>query len=490
MSSRKLLILGLDGLDRKFIDRNREELPNFDSIYDQTGFLESTLPPITVPAWACSLTGKLPEKLERFDFQTIEFEDYDFGPQPWNWEREEFWSYMSGKSVVIDVPGGTLGDLQGWKIGGLFSVSGSSGYPEGLGAEIKSDIGNFEIEGLENYDSEKKRREKAFEFFEKRRKLLYWFLDNKDADVYFPVFRLPDTMMHHCSKDEQMLHAYQKCDEMLGDLMERDDLDIVMVSDHGAVKATRRFSVNTWLKEKDYLNTRDIRDSGTSGYLEKAGDKLRSLALDVAELGERFGFRDYLVRANELYKNVAGEAFVSTELDLDSVDFEDTEAFSYMTGVCGYAGIWVNDDRFLTPAVEDRQSKKEEIKKEMEKHELVQEVLLNEEAFEIDVETFPDLVVVLKDKVKADTDLKPSVTGKISTYMHRKQGFLGVYGNSFEMKEDKAGLIDLAPTVLHYLGEDILSEIDGRVMDVFSEESEPGKKEPSYIEDDIADLDF
>ncbi len=471
----KLLILGLDGLDPYFVEEHREELPHLAG----GSVLESTLPPITVPAWASSFTGRKPEKLDRFDFQVIDFDSYDFTPEPHTgFFGKEFWSYMDGKAAIADVPGADLREIDGWMMAGLFDVSEDSSHPPELVNEMEEELGDIQIEGLENYDTEKERREAAFSFFERRKDMLYWLLDSRDADVYFTVFRLPDTMMHHCSNDRQMLEAYKKCDEMVSELKERD-VDMLVVSDHGAVKATRRFSVNTWLQENGFLE-------------QKAGEnrsRLKNLALRAAEFAERFGFRDYLVWANERYRDVAGEEFVDRNLDLDTVDWSRTEAFSYMTGVCRYSGIWVNDDRFSNGAVEDREAKKQEIKQEMEKHELVERVLTKEEAFAVDAETFPDLVAVLGGKVKNDSDIKPSVTGKISSYMHRRDGYIATHGDVFSDVES-AELIDLAPTVLHYFGNAVPEEMDGDVLGIFAEGSEPGKREPERFSGEVEDLDF
>lgn len=478
MAGNRLLVLGLDGLDPYFVDRHSQELPNLAGL--DCGILESTLPPITAPAWMSSFTGKLPERLDRFDFQAVDFEEYDFRPvDETRYWGQEFWSFTDRKVAVADVPGATVHEIDGWMVGGIFDVSEDDTYPPGLAEELSSAVGRFKVEGLENAP-ESERREKAFEFFERRRETLEWLLDNRDAAVYFPVFRLPDTMMHHGSSEEDLLAAYRRCDKMLQSLKQRD-LDIMVVSDHGAVKATRRFSVNSWLRENGFLEV--------SGDGSGPGEKLRSMVLRVAELAERLGLRDYLVRANKLYGRVAGEEFVGTNLDLGDVDFGETEAFSYMTGVCRYSGIWINDGRFPRGNVEDRQEKKEEVRRGLENHELVEEVLTKEEAFEADAETFPDLVAVLEQRVKNDSDLKPSVSGKISSYMHRKQGFIGLHGDVFELGEGERDLVDLAPTVLHYLGAAIPREMDGGVMDVFADGSEPGRREPEISSREVADLD-
>ncbi|MFB6203658.1 MAG: alkaline phosphatase family protein [Candidatus Nanohaloarchaea archaeon] len=479
----KIAILGLDGLDRYFVEDRLEDLGAFRELMeeDRTGFLESTLPPITAPAWACSFTGKRPERLDRFDFQVLDFDTYEFDPvSDSEYWYQEFWHFMDGRAAIADVPGFEIRDIDGWAVQGLFDMTEETTYPPELAGEMSEDLDDFLIEGLESFSSEEDRRDAAFEFFEKRRKVLDWLIDNKDADVYFQVFRLPDTMMHHCDNDDQMLEAYRRCDEYVGELMDRDDVNLIVLSDHGAVKATRRFSVNTWLKENGYLEQREGEERSA----------LKDLAFEVAEFAERFGLRDYVVRANELWKSFTGENFVERNLELDSVDWENTQAFSYMTGVCAYSGIWINDQRFAEPGTDDREEVKQSIRDEMSDHPLVEEVLTKEEAFEEQPEKFPDLVAVLKDKVKNDSDIKPDVTGKISSYMHRKQGFIGVHGPDLEMNEDDAELIDLAPTVLHYFGEEIPDDMDGKVMDIFAGGSGPAEREPERESSEVADLDI
>jgi predicted AlkP superfamily phosphohydrolase/phosphomutase len=475
----EILVLGLDGLDGNLVNSFSENLQYLDGI--SRNQFESILPPITNPAWPCSFTGKRPERFDRFDFQSIDHGKYDFTPRKNDvYSPDGFWNFTDSKVVMSDVPGMDVQEIDGCVVGGLFDVSEESTYPSTLSSEMQEELGDYQVEPLTNYDSEEDRRDMAFEFFEKRKRVLNYLLENKDADVYFQVFRLPDTMMHHSDNDEQMRKAYRKCDEYLGELMERDDLSIIVVSDHGAVKATKRFSINTWLKKNGYLKQ---KEGSEKSFFEK-------LAFKVGEVAERAGFRDYLVWLNEKYSEYRGEAFVQGNLALDSVEWRNTEAFSYMTGVCGYAGIWINDDRFPNPAVDDRQAKKEEIKEELEKHELVDEVMLKEKAFVEDAESFPDLVVDFAHKVKNDSDIKPDVTGKISSYMHRKEGFLGVHGPDLELNEENGELIDLAPTILHYLGEEIPEEMDGKVMDIFDDDSEPGQRDPEYTSSDIAGIDI
>ncbi|MFB6193362.1 MAG: alkaline phosphatase family protein [Candidatus Nanohaloarchaea archaeon] len=155
----ELIVLGLDGLDRSFIQEKSEELNYFSFLTKKTTSLESTLPPITIPAWASGFTGQKPESLNRFDFQVIEFEEYSFSFHPPKTRYQEFWSYIDGKAVVSDIPGFPIRDIEGYAVGGIFNVGEKQTCPHDLYDEIVADIGDFEIEGLENYNSEKKRRE-------------------------------------------------------------------------------------------------------------------------------------------------------------------------------------------------------------------------------------------------------------------------------------------------------------------------------------------
>ena len=486
MSDKNLLLLGLDGLDIYFIERNSDELPHLSEMVEsgQAGELDSVLPPVTMPAWGCSASGRRPESVGHFDMHILDSDEgglkYDFVSSGSRmFPGLGFWNYSDSRMAILDVPCAPVEKLNGYMMGGPFNVSGSKTFPEGLADEIEKNVGDVD---LDLGGSEEATREKAFRKFEKRRENLNYFLDNKDADVYFYVFRVTDTLMHHCSSDEQLLKSYKICDEYLGELEERP-LDIIVLSDHGAVKTTESYSINTWFRDNGYLEM-ESSDSGKAPLwkrpLLKAGQKALKL-----------GFKDQMIWLNDRYQSLTGEEFRDTSnFDLDSVDWESTEAFSYMIATCRYAGVWVNDDRFPEPAVEDREEKKKELKKEIEEIDYVEKVLLKEEAFIVDAATFPDLVIVYEEGIEQDNQLRSTPVSEINTYMHRKEGFIGLHGDMFDYGEKDADLIDIAPTVLHYLGDDVPDEMDGKVMDIFAEGSEPEERKVESYSEDVSGLDF
>lgn len=143
--------------------------------------------------------------------------------------------------------------------------------------------------------------------------------------------------------------------------------------------------------------------------------------LKVGEKALQLGFKYQMVWLNDKYESLTGREFKSTgKIDLDSIDWGKTEAFSYTIATCRYAGVWINDDRFPEGILEDRQAKKEELKDEIENIDLVEEVVLKEDAFIKNVHTFLDLVIVYKEGIEQDSQLRDTTVSEIKTFMHRK----------------------------------------------------------------------
>ena len=69
-SGRGMIILGIDGMDPKFLERHWDELPNLDRLRRQGGFkpLATTIPPQSPVAWSSVITGLDPGGHGIFDF--------------------------------------------------------------------------------------------------------------------------------------------------------------------------------------------------------------------------------------------------------------------------------------------------------------------------------------------------------------------------------------------------------------------------------------
>ncbi|HEX7586821.1 MAG TPA: alkaline phosphatase family protein, partial [Anaerolineae bacterium] len=79
-SKKRVLILGLDcGEPSLVFDKFRDEMPNLKRLAGAGvwGQLESVTPPITVPAWMCSMTSKDPGQLGVYGFRNRADHSYE-----------------------------------------------------------------------------------------------------------------------------------------------------------------------------------------------------------------------------------------------------------------------------------------------------------------------------------------------------------------------------------------------------------------------------
>jgi len=70
----QVVIFGIDGASPKLIERWQDELPNLRRIMKGGvyGELESTVPPVTCPAWPCMFTRRNPGKIGMYGFISVD----------------------------------------------------------------------------------------------------------------------------------------------------------------------------------------------------------------------------------------------------------------------------------------------------------------------------------------------------------------------------------------------------------------------------------
>jgi predicted AlkP superfamily phosphohydrolase/phosphomutase len=69
-SARKVIVLGVDGMDPGFVERHWDDLPNLNRLRQRDSFsrLQTTTPPQSPVAWSAFMTGLSPDKTGIFDF--------------------------------------------------------------------------------------------------------------------------------------------------------------------------------------------------------------------------------------------------------------------------------------------------------------------------------------------------------------------------------------------------------------------------------------
>jgi predicted AlkP superfamily phosphohydrolase/phosphomutase len=308
----KVIVLGLDGADWKIIDHMIEmgKMPTLASIKQNGawGPLNSTIPPITCPAWLVFGTGKNPGKLGVYYF--LVREGHGYHTVPFYFEHDvsgdNFWDLLSmnGFNVgIVNVP--TVHKphrINGFIVAGFMSKSrkrwlgegegDALTYPEDLGREISDNVGEYNIdfpkttspkahlltleEEIEDYEEVALQRAKALEYLMKEKEWDLMVVDIMATD------RIGHSMAQiispsggkYVTKQAQDLRTrieefYSNIDSIVGRIKKSagEDAYIFIISDHGMGPQKGKFAVNDWLMKNGFLHLR------SQGKQEAVNDK-------------------------------------------------------------------------------------------------------------------------------------------------------------------------------------------------------------------------
>ncbi len=487
-TTQRAFVLGLDGVPWDLLSEwvDDGELPNFARLSEEgvAGPLESTTPATTPLAWPSIATGVQPDKhgiyawrslSEAYNHQMYTGSDVD---RPFLWD-------MLSPSIVGNVPMTyPADDIDGEMVAGLMTPEMEEGFtsPDSLREEIQERVPDYDI-GLywEDYDGASERFQQDLQsMVEGRRELMRLLMEREEWRLFFFVYTAPDRLQHLVWDESVLLDHYRYLDEIVGEAMdyvEERDATLYVVSDHGFGPVSTYVAPNRVLADEGFLVARE--ESGTRSTFEELG-LTRSTVLDALE---RVGIDqgtlvEHLPRS--LIDTVAEQ--IPGDNVLYDVDFTETTAFAH-----GEGSVYVNrTDRFEQGQVppEDVPEVKEAVAETLRgitdpaTGEPVLEVRDGDELFPTDPDS-PDLVVEGLDGYEValswrDRDVL-SDAGRMAAG-HRPEGVLFAWGDDVAAgaTPDDATVFDLAPTVLHGVGEPVPETADGRVLDeIFAPDSDP-----------------
>lgn len=469
--TKKLLLFGLDGGTLDIIQKMGKEgkLPTFEKLMKNGvyGKLESTIPPITTPAWASMFTGLNPGNLGRVDRFGLN-EKYKEDLKPIDWRGLFFWDFLSErgfKTGIVNAPG----IRKIYRING-FMLSGFSKddkiYPE-----------DFQIE-REKIPSYKAKRtseivKTLLTNLEKKEKVVPQLLQ-KDWDLLTLVLKEPDSITHFVDKWPKVKEVYKKVDEILSRILdETEDCNILIASDHGIKKVQRRIYINILLEKMDFLS----KGGGISkGILSKTEEFLRK------KLGSSF----LKTLASSLPFVKAQQ--VREAMGLERIQKNKTKIFGYGARAGSYPRLWINSKkRFEKGIVEENQintvkndfiEKVENLKKEENP---IEEIYEGPQVYEgKKARWIPDLIVRLENDCIEDYKLASKVSEKDEGFGHALKGVFMAYGPDIKTTGEELknlSIYDIAPTILHAFDVSVPKKMDGKVLkEIFKEKSEPAKK--------------
>jgi len=281
-AGQKVLVIGLDCLTPQLVfDWWRDDLPNLRRLMDQGvyGELESTIPPITVPAWTCMLSGKDPGELGFYGFRNRADHSYDQMSIATSRavKVDRVWNVLDrvGKrSILVGVPQTyPPSPLNGEMITCFLtpSIRSQYTYPPELRDEIAAVVGEYMLD-VSNFRTEDKDwlLRQIYLMTEKRFRLARHLLRTRPWDFFMLVEMGPDRLYHGFWKYFDPAHPkyqpgspfehavkeyHQYLDREIGELLTLldDEVAVLVVSDHGAQAMQGGIGINEWLMREGYL---------------------------------------------------------------------------------------------------------------------------------------------------------------------------------------------------------------------------------------------
>ena len=519
---RKVLVIGLDGVGFDFIKDwlEQEKLPTIAKLMERGvyGDLQSTIPPITPPAWASFMTGMNPGKHGIYDFVIVKRKksgDYEYSlVNSKNIKGKCIWDFLTAKkkkSIVLNVPL----TYPPWEINGIM-ISGylspptkNYAYPNDVVRELEKNIGEYIIFPDENILNNPGRKlKKLLKIIEKRKEAAIYLMKNYEYDFFMVEFQMTDTICHLLKDRGKILEVYQKVDESIAEILEHTDAqrtNVIIISDHGMTPVKKTIRINRWLYnlglyrtkkglQKEYITHTTIMKSNYHAKKQLRKEILLNLFSNVGITVEKINYYLSLLRIDFL-KRLFPKS-ITHYLPRITIDWRNTKAYLFSQHAY-WMGISINlkgreAEGIVEPGEEyeklrnyiirelynlrDPETGEKVIEKALKKEEVYSGPYLNKA---------PDILVLTKNQEYISD---PSPYGDIFSknsneiHAHKMNGIFIAYGPDIKRGQIKgAKIIDIAPTILHMMNVPVPEDMDGRVLkEIFKEDSDIARRKVIY----------
>ncbi len=513
----RVWIIGIDGGTFDLIGpwAQAGALPNLARLMAEGahGPLESTLPPVTSPAWPSFATGRNPGQHGIFDFIRTSGGEFDL-VNATSLRAKTLWQILSeaGQRVgVMNLPV-TYPPLpvNGFLISGMPApISGSITYPKGLLARYEAPLPSYRLGPSVQY---KPGQEDAFiqDLLDLTecwaRYALRLLTDHAQYEFLMFHFQSTDVMQHALWRFVDPAHplydaaeaarfgpalkqAYAIIDRFIGQALEfvDDDTTVFVMSDHGFGALHYVVNLNLLFLERGLLCLKRGAWTRAKAALFRAGLTPASVWRWI----ERAGLQNYIWQVSRSTRNKV----VSRFLSFDDVDWARTRAYSI-----GHVGqVYINlRGRQPHGSVEpgpDYAAARQEVadalaalRHPVSGQPLVERVIPAEEVVHGPYAAQgPDLYLVMDGYHTIAFPLFATderiITRQIrgDSGCHQPHGVLIAWGKGVRggTRVEGARIYDLAPTVLHLLGQPVPDDLDGRVLHSMLALERPVLYEPS-----------
>ncbi len=303
MNARRLLVLGLDSATFDVVLPLVAEgrMPFFGRLLREGawGCLESTFPPVTPPAWIGMATGMGPGRLGTFDF--LVRQGRAFRPlTSSSFAGRAYWDLLgrTGQRVVVvnhpmlyPVP-----PVAGLAVSGVGAPEGGVlAWPPGLQRRLDAVCDGYELLAAPSRGRYVRNRgmfcRDLLRVFQKRCRALEELVTTEPWDLFVGVLSETDFLQHALWSDWDPTHPLHDPEESapyarffrrfwtrVDRFAERlwglcpPGTRLLVLSDHGAGPATRKFRVNRWLEQEGFLVRRPGARQSAAGRVKRLLD--------------------------------------------------------------------------------------------------------------------------------------------------------------------------------------------------------------------------
>ncbi|MFC2037390.1 alkaline phosphatase family protein [Chloroflexota bacterium] len=504
----KIMAIGLDGATLDLIEpwAQAGELPTFRRLMAEGAYgpLRSTIPPMTAPAWTSFMTGKNPGKHGLYDWIYRHSNSYSVSPvTAAHCKEPTLWSLLSsaGRRVcIVNVPMTfPASPVNGVMISGLPapSTQATITYPSDLLAEIEKEVGEYLLypdpgqaysdQGVDAF------LEDLYRTADTRLRVLGYLRDQEDWDFCMLVLNGTDTVQHamwkYMSPDhplhdpskrskygDAILRYFQYVDRVLAQIVTSldDDTTLILMSDHGFGPFHKFIHLNNWLRQQGWLQIRSTPKARIKSTLSQLG----FTPMKIYDLLMRCGLG---ALKREVVRGGGQGLLRNLFLSFDDVDWQHTTA--YALGNVGQIRLNVRgrEPQGLVEPGEQYEAARDEIIARLGElcdpqtgEQVVEAVYRREEVYwGHSMEQAADIVFIptrleyfgFGEYEFGSNEIVEAMKRGISG-THRLNGMVLLWGKKIlagtHLKD--AQIFDLAPSILHLMGEPVPQDMDGRVL--------------------------
>jgi len=491
------------------------------------GALASTQPPVTAPAWSTFLTGLNPGQHGVFGF--VEFEvdsDGKLRPILNNLSAirgSRLWNYLNHRGLRVGLSNVPMTyppePVDGFMISELMTSGRRKArtFPSTLKDELLSNTYfSFDRAVMDGLSETPSYLEHLVRSLETQEQVDLYLMRTHPTDVFITVYAHTDTLQHYFWRYLDASHPeydsvkaerlsplieafFRRLDAVIANLLEAvgPQAAVLIISDHGFGPVNRMVFVNRWLQTQGYLTLADRVNGGWRAALLRMG--LTPTAVkNWLKRADLFSLRQHLSKEmRHKLRDTVGHVFQA------NLDLRRTLAYARANAD---QGIYINRRSALNPDGQDFTDQAyEHLRDELMDglralHDPVtcktvfERVMRRENVYRGEyVNKAPDIVFqpaqgyfAITEIGGKDQDVITPRHGVEITGFHRPDGIFVAYGPDFKPGQiEGAHIVDVAPTVLHFLDLPVPYHLDGQVLDIMA----GNKAKPVRFEEDVTSQD-